>query len=114
MFRPICHSVSQGSVLGLLLFLLYINDLRSCLNFSKATHCADNTNLIQIGSIIESLSITMIYDFSRLSSPLYANKIALNASKTEIIVFRSGLKLIGEMIVLLNGHNSILVLALNI
>ena len=46
----------------------------------------------------------MTYDLSCLSSWLNANKIALNASKTEIIVFRSRLRPIGEMNILFNGH----------
>ena len=98
------HGVPQGSVLGPLLFLIYINDLHSCLKYSEATHFADDTNLIQIGKFIESLSLAMTYVLSCLSTWLSASKIALNAAKTEIIVFRNRLRPIGEMNIIFDGH----------
>ena len=98
------HGVPQGSVLGPLLFLIYINDLHSCLKYSEATHFADDTNLIQIGKFIESLSLAMTYDLSCLSTWLSASKIALNAAKTEIIVFRNRLRPIGEINIIFDGH----------
>ena len=79
-----------------LLFLIYINDLHSCLKYSETTHFADDVNLIQFDKLIESLSLTVTYDLSCLSTWLNANKIALNTAKNEIIVFRSRLKPIGE------------------
>ena len=42
----VTHSAPQGSVLGTLLFLTYINDLHNVIKHSSMYHCADDTNLL--------------------------------------------------------------------
>ena len=81
------HGVPQGSVLGPLLFLIYINDLHTCIKNARTFHFADDTNLLFTPSHTNFLRKLNV-DLKSLNHWLMANKISLNASKTELIVFR--------------------------
>ena len=86
--KEIVSGVPQGSVLGPLLFLIYINDLHSCLKYSKAYHFADDTNVTLSDRLQETLAKRMNHDLRKLSMWLRANKLSLNIEKTELVVFR--------------------------
>ena len=78
----------QGSVLGPLLFLLYIYVLNQPIKFCKVHHFANDTNLLYLGKSIKKLKLVN-YDLKNLLHWLNANKISLHVKKTELVVFKS-------------------------
>ena len=81
--------VPQGSVLGLLLFLLYTNDLNQAIKFCKIHHFADDTYLLCNSNSIKKLNKLVNADLKHLVNSLNANKISLNVKKTEMVIFKS-------------------------
>ena len=79
----------QGSILGLLLFLLYINDLNQAIKFCKVHHFADDTNLLCLNNSIKKLNKLANADLKHLLNWFNANKISLNVKKPEMIIFKS-------------------------
>ena len=79
--------VPQGSVLGPLLFLLYINDLNQAIKFCKVHHFADD--LLCLSNPIKKLNKLVNADLKHLFNWLNANKISLNVKKTEMVIFIS-------------------------
>ena len=82
------HGVPQGSVLGPLFFILYINDLKNCLNYSKAYIFADDTAINISHTSPKALKKRLNIDLKLLHHWLSANLIRLNVTKTETILFR--------------------------
>ena len=100
------HGVPQGSVLGPLLFLIYINDLYKCLAYSTAYHFADDTNLLVVSKTQKQIQKCINIDLKLLHKWLIANKISLNCAKTELILFSGSTDDTNfDYNVKINGHN---------
>ena len=73
-----------------LLFLLYINNLNQGIKFCKVHHFTDDTNLLCLSNSITKLNKLVNADLLKhLVNWLNANKISLNVTKTEMVIFKS-------------------------
>ena len=75
------HGVPQGSVLGPLLFILYINDLPQALNYLIPILFADDTNLFHKGTSYTTLFNEVNNDLKHLNEWFMTNKLSLNVEK---------------------------------
>ena len=86
--KAVSHGVRQGSVLGPLLFILFINDMHTSVKHSKVHHYADGTNLLLTSNSLKKINRQINHDLFLITHWLRANKISLNTTTTEIIIFR--------------------------
>ena len=70
--------IPQGSCLGPLLFIVYHNDFESCLEFSKANMCADDTHTTVASSDIAVLTRMTKKELLNISDWLRVNKLSAN------------------------------------
>ena len=79
--------VPQGSVLGPLLFLLYINDIVHSSSIFKFTLFADDTSLFYSHKNNRNIETILNNELSKISSWLAANKLSLNVGKSKLLTF---------------------------
>lgn len=85
--RTLTHGVPQGSILGPLLFLIYINDLPNSLNSSTSILFADDTSLYKSSSNIRDVFTSINNDLKHLYDWFMVNRLSLNKSKSYYIIF---------------------------
>lgn len=86
---PIVCGVPQGSILGPLLFLIYINNIQEVPLHGDLTLYADDTCLFYYGKTIDEVTIKAQADLDILYDWFQYNLLTINASKTSYIIFKA-------------------------
>ena len=79
--------VPQGSVLGPLLFLLYVDDIQYCSRKLNFFLFADDTNVLYSHTNLKALELIVNIELNKLFNWLTANKLTLNRKKSNFVIF---------------------------
>ena len=77
----------KGSILGPLLFIIYVNDLCQTSEFQKPIMFADDTNLFYKSKTVKTLFLKANIELKKISQSFQANKLSLNEDKTRCKLF---------------------------
>jgi len=99
--KSINCGVPQGSVLGPLLFILYINDLAGVSDRLFSILFADDTSVFAEGQSVDEAVNVMNIELKKITTWLSANKLTINVAKSHFMVFhRSRIKINSKQILL--------------
>ena len=88
-FENITCGIPQGSTLGALLFLLYVNDLLNCVDKLSLWSFADDTNLFYSSDNLKQLESVMNRELKQIYNYCALNKLSINTAKTNYMLVSS-------------------------
>ena len=86
-YQEVSYGTPQGSCLGPLLFLVFINDLHNVVEHGLSLLFADDTTLLHSHKNLRYLKWTVEEDLNKLMDWFKANKLTLNLDKTVCVLF---------------------------
>ena len=98
--KEISCGVPQGSVLGPLLFLIYINDLPNISEKLQFFLFADDTNIYYESHDLQYMEKELNKELEQLILWLNVNRLALNVNKTHFVIFHSVKKIVNYRVTL--------------
>ena len=81
--------VPQGSILGPLLFLIYIDDIVKVIRNGKVIMYADDTTLHVSGTSLHDIQLKLQEDLNEISKWIKDNRLQLNVDKTKLMIIGS-------------------------
>lgn len=96
--------VPQGSILGPLMFLIFINDISQLPLFGKIYLFADDSSLFYPGQNNIEIKRKMERDLVIINEYFRLNRISMNAAKTKVIIFTSNRRAKDPMVIEFDQH----------
>ena len=88
-YHELEYGTPQGSCLGRLIFLIYINDLKHSIQYSNTILFADDTTILQGHHNLKYLKWSIEEDLKQMIDWFKANLLTINLEKTECLLFHN-------------------------
>ena len=102
-YHPIHYGTPQGSCLGPLIFLIFINDLHLNLSTSECIQFADDTTLVFVHCNQNYLRYCMESELAIVQNWFNANRLTLNIGKSSYLLFQGHTKTLRKFNIALNN-----------
>ena len=101
--KTVNTGVPQGSTLGPLLFLLYINDMVNCSKLFLTQYADDSTTTHSSTNLAQTIS-TVEKEFEKILNWLADNKLIINLDKTHLMLFTYRARPLEPITITVKGH----------